>query len=662
MKKIFLFVCTALLSYSIFAQSVFMQNGICSKSRLTGYNTAYDPGLSSGHSYDAIKYKIYLDLYNCFITPFPKSYTGNIILIFKADSSLNTIKLHANNTALTIDSVKYCGSGFMHSGNILYINLYRRINPGQTDSVKIYFRRNNITDFSFYNYSGRIYTFLQPEGARMLFPCWDRLNDKAKFEFRSKVPLNVKIGSNGLLKDSLLSGDTAYYRWVTGDQMAVYLFTINAQVNYRYDLSYYSKLSNPNDSIPVMLFYNPINPPTAAFKQSLRSITDYFSQIFTDYPFEKIGFANSYPDGNVHMEHQTLTLMNSAWTAGGIIPHEHGHQWFGDYITCKTLADFWLNEGFATYLEALWGEYSIGQNNYYYQVNAFNHNYQQGNAVMSFPIYNESWIEHTPPYDSLFNYAIIYAKSACVIHTLRKTIGDTLFFRTLKSFMNDTNFAYKSATTSDFKLKVNFITGSDYTWFFDQWLKQPNHPKYVNTMNIADSGAGGWKLYFTINQVQTNSGFYRMPVKLKINYSNNTDSFAVVNNTFNNQTFIFTSARRPVGIIFDYDTSILPKEANSVIGINNTNENIPLKFALAQNYPNPFNAGTIIKYSLPSETNVRLIIYDLTGKQVSVPINLKQAAGEYSYSLDAARLASGIYFYKLEAGVNSLIKKMIIVK
>ena len=85
-----------------------------------------------------------------------------------------------------------------------------------------------------------------------------------------------------------------------------------------------------------------------------------YSELFGEHPFEKNGFAtlnNQFVWGG--MENQTLTsLCPNCWDEG-LISHEFAHQWFGDMITCATWADIWLNEGFATYTEALWLEHLV---------------------------------------------------------------------------------------------------------------------------------------------------------------------------------------------------------------------------------------------------------------------------------------------------------------
>ena len=97
--------------------------------------------------------------------------------------------------------------------------------------------------------------------------------------------------------------------------------------------------------------------------------------------------------------------------------------------------------------------------------------------------------------------------------------------------------------------------------------------------------------------------------------------------------------------------------------------NAPAVFALQQNYPNPFNPATIIRYSIPADQHVRLNIYNLLGQKVVTLIDGVQKAGQHEVNFNASNLpagrqgfASGLYFYKLEAGENSSIKKMILMK
>ena len=92
------------------------------------------------------------------------------------------------------------------------------------------------------------------------------------------------------------------------------------------------------------------------------------------------------------------------------------------------------------------------------------------------------------------------------------------------------------------------------------------------------------------------------------------------------------------------------------------NVNAPAAFALEQNYPNPFNPNTTIKYSIPADQQVILKVYNMLGQNVQTLVNGIQKAGQHQIKFDASIFASGVYFYKLEAGSQTQIKKMILMK
>jgi hypothetical protein len=92
------------------------------------------------------------------------------------------------------------------------------------------------------------------------------------------------------------------------------------------------------------------------------------------------------------------------------------------------------------------------------------------------------------------------------------------------------------------------------------------------------------------------------------------------------------------------------------------NQEIPLSFSLSQNYPNPFNPSTTIKYQLPKSEFVRISLYDALGRFVRNIVNESKTAGSYDISFDGTGLASGLYIYKIEAGVFSEVKKMMLIK
>ena len=93
-----------------------------------------------------------------------------------------------------------------------------------------------------------------------------------------------------------------------------------------------------------------------------------------------------------------------------------------------------------------------------------------------------------------------------------------------------------------------------------------------------------------------------------------------------------------------------------------TIENLPSNYQLEQNYPNPFNPSTSIRYSIPKASKVILTVFDVLGREVKTLVNAEQAPGQYTVTFNAQDLASGIYFYRLNAGTFTAIKKLMLLK
>ena len=98
------------------------------------------------------------------------------------------------------------------------------------------------------------------------------------------------------------------------------------------------------------------------------------------------------------------------------------------------------------------------------------------------------------------------------------------------------------------------------------------------------------------------------------------------------------------------------------LSIDGEEETVPLEYALAQNYPNPFNPTTNINFSLKAAGDVTLIVYNTLGREVMRVIDQPLASGKHNVTLDARRLASGLYFYKIRANEFTAIKKMVVMK
>lgn len=128
------------------------------------------------------------------------------------------------------------------------------------------------------------------------------------------------------------------------------------------------------------------------------------------------------------------------------------------------------------------------------------------------------------------------------------------------------------------------------------------------------------------------------------------------------QSITFLQGNSQVGYVVGTSGLICKTTNGGVIGINQISTEIPQGFSLEQNYPNPFNPVTNIKFSIPKSGNVKLVIYDISGREVRRLVDQNLNAGYYNSDFNAANLASGVYFYRLEAKDFTDVKKMILIK
>jgi aminopeptidase N len=611
------------------------------------------------HSFDVLKYKLDINLFQCYKTPFPKTFTAREVITFRVDSALDIIHLNANNQSLVIDSVRLAGTSYSHTANMLSIVLDRKYQPGEVVNVRICYHHNDIKDNGFYVSQGYVFTDSPPEGARKWLPCWDRPSDKATWELNARVPLTVRLGSTGILADSTISADTLTYHWISDIPVSTYLITFTSSINFQVHKKYWHKLSDPSDSIPVRIYYK-TGENLAIIDSSIIPMTNFFAEKFGEYPFEKIGFAtlnSSFTWGG--MENQSMVnLMPTGYNDVNLIAHEHSHQWFGDLITCGTWADIWLNEGFGTYCQNLWLEHSMGYDSYKYNMNNLANYYLSHNP--GWPLYHPEWAIQTPGAGSLYNTAISYDKGACVLFQLRYVLGDSVFFKLMHAYASDTSLMFKNAFTQDFVEKASLVSGQDLDWFFDEWVFAPNHPVYQNTFDIDSLGGGSWRVSLILNQTQANPAFFKMPVQFLISFSDETDTIIQVVNDVNHQIFAFTFSKQPVNLVFDPSRQILLKQAATIYSVKKVSGKPGFK--INQNEPNPFTTTTLVSYEVAVTGPVAISILDSNGKLLDCPVNRIHAPGIYRFEWTNPGLAPGIYFVKMLAENFVDTKKMMLVK
>lgn len=661
MKRNYLIIALLLSSLGLFAQEQSMQlrgSEYCAYGKqMRGDLTPYDLRSTNSpkHSFDVLDYNLDFDIYACYAPPYPKSFTAKAIITLRVDSTLSQIKLNAIKSSLKINGVSGAGTSYVHGPDTLTIQLDNIYQPNDIVEVIIDYEHKNVSDDAFYTGNGFVFTDSEPQGARRWFPCYDQPSDKATLTLKAKVPANVKLGSNGRLADSLTVADTTWFTWISRDPIATYLMVIASKANYKLDIVKWPK-PGTNDTIPIRFYYNSGENPSN-MKAMILPLADFYTSVYGEHPFEKDGFAtlsNQFAWGG--MENQTLTTLCPNCWQSHLIAHEFAHQWFGDMITCATWSDIFLNEGFATFSEALWKGEVNGYQAY--------KNELAGNAAYylsqnpGWAISNPEWAFAPPSSDVLFNYAITYMKASCILPMYRYVVGDSLFFHSIKSYTADTNFRYKSSTIPDFVNKLSEATGQDLHWFFDQWLFQPNHPVYENVYSFEETANGKWIVNFRANQVQTNAPFFRMPLTLKIGFQDAPDTTLVLMNDENNQAFTLQFDHQPISLVFDPNNDILLKKATTVVSANSR----PVPFADMKIQPNPAEESAKIEFKLAHKSTVEIQITDLRGKTLFSKNLGKLHQGNHSERLNLTNFPDGTYIVSLKSETSVISQKLVVIK
>jgi aminopeptidase N len=152
-----------------------------------------------------------------------------------------------------------------------------------------------------------------------------------------------------------------------------------------------------------------------------------------------------------------------------LVSHEMAHQWFGDLVTCKDWSHIWLNEGFATYYESLYGAHKHGRDALLYEL------YQRARMITSLSDDTNSIVRRT--YDTpreMFGY-LAYPKGGWVLHMLRSELGEELYRKCIKTYLE--RHRYGNVVTEDLRAAIEELSGRSYDQFFDQWLYHAHHPE-----------------------------------------------------------------------------------------------------------------------------------------------------------------------------------------
>jgi aminopeptidase N len=402
-------------------------------------------------------------------------------------------------------------------------------------------------------------TLSEPFDSFAWWPCVDDLADKTLARIDLTVPPGMAGASNGILLEVRPNQDgTATYRWAESYPISNYLISANV-TNYAEFGDVYTALDGLT-TMPLQHFVYPEDLSGALVNFSVvPEMIRFMAEMCGEYPFlaEKYGMV-AFPWGG-GMEHQTLTSVGDSFVGGAgnygeLYLHELAHQWWGDDVTCGTWNDVWLNEGFATYFEALWL--------------AREENLSMGEAMAYFDDGQYEGYLRGSPYLKNGNTAFadtgaIYDKGAWVLHMLRRVVGDQVFFDALRAYR--TAHAYGNATSEDLRSAFEGVWGQNLAWFFDQWVYTMKRPIYRLGWSQAASPPAGFRVSVTIEQRQshkiarrtTQRDVYTMPLDLALHFSDGTTEVRTVWNDQRSQTFTFDLSKEVASVGLDEENFVL---------------------------------------------------------------------------------------------------------
>ncbi len=380
-------------------------------------------------------------------------------------------------------------------GSRLWITLDRDYDATGTLNVRIVYHGFPRTGLFFVNptpdYPHRpreVYSQGEAEFNHYWFPCWDYPNDMATSETVITVPEGQRVVSNGRLVKVTRSADQVTYDWVESIPHSSYLTSIA--------VGPWRKVTDKYRERPVD-YYVPDSVDEATARRSFHLTPDmigFFSRATgVEYPYEQYAqtaVRNYIFGGQENVSATTLTewtlhdeRADKDYPSTNLVVHELGQHWFGNYVQGRDWANIWLNEGFATYLEALYAQHHEGNDEYRYEIyqDQLTEQAQDRNDYRR-PIVDRHYTDPMQMFD-----AITHQKGAAILDMLRYVLDgaeaashpasqNEPLFRALHYYLV-THHA-QVADTADLVNAIRATTGQELGWFFREWVFLAGHPDY----------------------------------------------------------------------------------------------------------------------------------------------------------------------------------------
>lgn len=407
-------------------------------------------------------------------------------------------------------------------------------------------------------HSAQIWTQGETNESRHWFPAFDSPNDKATTEQLITVEKGLTVIGNGefLGKTEAADGkETHHFKMPVPHSNYLVSFIIGN----------YVKSSDTYKNIPLGYYVYPgresIIPQAYGKTKEMFRVFEELTKI--DFPYNKYDqtIVSNFTFGG--MENITATTMadSEIFMAGfpfakdgveDLVSHELAHSWFGNLVTCENWSELWLNEGFATFMEAAYREKMYGRANYLQKIRSDAAQFLVNDSVSR----NRHGLFNTkadPNDEGLFDVTT-YQKGGAVVHTLRETVGDEAFWKAINTYLNRHKF--DNVETPDLQKAMEEASGKNLDWFFKQWVYGAGSPK----LDVKPAYNAKTKtLRLTVNQTQKIDGItpeaFILPMEIEIKTARGTKT-ETVNISKRAEVLTIKSDAKPTAIKFDPNEKI----------------------------------------------------------------------------------------------------------
>ncbi|MDE3135552.1 MAG: HEAT repeat domain-containing protein [Acidobacteriota bacterium] len=450
----------------------------------------------------------------------------------------------------------------------LWITLDREYDATNTLRVRVVYHGFPRTGLYFVNptkdypkWPREVFSQGEPEFNRFWFPCWDYPNDMATSETITTVPDGQSVVSNGKLVKVTRANGKATFDWVESVPHSSYLISIA--------VGPWRKVADTYHGKPVD-YYVPDYVDDATARRSFHLTPDmigFFSRATgVEYPYEQYAQTtvhNFIFGGQENVSATTLkdfTLHDARadadYPSTDLVSHELGQHWFGDYVQGRDWPNIWLNEGFATYMEALYTQHHEGYDAYRFAVyNDQLAEQQEERAKYQRPIVDRHYRDPLDMFD-----ATTHEKGAAVIDMLRYLVDGSsaashpasqreALFRALHQYL--TTHHEHTADTDDLIEAIRASTGLELGWFFREWVFMAGHPDYrVETSYDEETKVEKVTVEQT-QHVDAKTPVFEMPIELAFHGANGEQKDVQVRDHLQQQEFDVPLDFKPLWVDFD---------------------------------------------------------------------------------------------------------------